>query len=287
MPPVRAAGAVVLRRNADGTTEVLVVHRPRYDDWSLPKGKLDDYETFADAAVREVLEETGVLVELTQPLPELSYADRTGAPKVVRWWAAEVLEERDRGPDDEVDGIRWVPVDEAGALLTYADDVALVDAATGKDRRTTVLLVRHARAGSRDGWDGPDHIRPLSNKGQKQARGLVENLSAWRIDRVVTSPYVRCVQTVEPLAAKLGIEVVQDDRLQEGASPQATRSLLLDTTADVTVWCTHGDVMADLILRLQDEGLVDDPRWEKGGTWVLEHDATGTVSSARYLEPPK
>lgn len=285
MTEVRAAGAVVMRR-ADGTTEVLVVHRPRYDDWSLPKGKVDPGETFEEAAVREVLEESGVLVELARPLPETSYVDQRGRAKVVRWWAASVVEERPWNPDDEVDAIAWIPVDQVDDRLTYDADRTLVRAACDDEFRTTVLVVRHAHAGDRGRWSGPDHLRPLSERGHDQARLLLETLSPWRIDRVLTSPYVRCVQTVEPLAHKLGVPAEHDDRLAEGASPQAIGSLLLERNAAVAVWCTHGDVIGNLVLGLDDE-LVAERRWEKGSTWVLECDATGTVTSARYLEPPR
>jgi 8-oxo-dGTP diphosphatase len=287
MVQVRAAGAVVIRTSDDGVEEVLAVHRPRYDDWSLPKGKLDPGETYEDAAVREVLEETGVLVELRRPLHETSYEDRDGRAKVVRWWAASLVEQRRWAPDDEIDDVKWIPVQEARARLTHADDHGLVKAALGEHHRTTVLMVRHAHAGDRGIWSGPDHLRPLSDKGHAQARRLLETLAAWRIDRVLTSPYVRCVQTVQPLADKLGLEPATDDRLAEGAPPQSSASLLLDSGGDVTVWCTHGDVMADLVMRLRDEGIVDETRWQKGSTWVLEVDPTGTVTAARYLEPPR
>lgn len=286
MVEVRAAGAVVIRTTDGRVAEVLAVHRPRYDDWSLPKGKLDDDETYEEAAVREVLEETGMLIELGRPLHETTYTDRHGRAKVVRWWTATVLEQRDWTPDDEIDDVAWIPIAEVRDRLTYPADHALVDAAMHDHRRTTVLVVRHAHAGDRDRWRRPDHLRPLSDRGHAQARGLLETLSAWRIDRVLTSPYVRCVQTVEPLAEKLGLAIEHDDRLAEGAAPQAAQSLLLDAGADVTVWCTHGDVMADLVLRLRDEGLVDDIRWDKGCTWVLECDPRGNVTAARYLEPP-
>jgi 8-oxo-dGTP diphosphatase len=119
---VRAAGGVVVR---DG--EVLVVHRPRYDDWSLPKGKLQDGETWEDAAVREVLEETGVDCRLVRELDDDHYTDRKGRPKRVRWWLMEAVATAARGADDEVDDVRWVALDEAAGLLTYPHDRALVE----------------------------------------------------------------------------------------------------------------------------------------------------------------
>ena len=121
VPLVRAAGGAVVR---DGL--VAVVHRPKYDDWSLPKGKLDPGETWEQAALREVEEETGLRCTLAEPLESTRYTDRKGRPKEVRYWRMEVATDTGLGPDDEVDEVRWVPLDEAEALLTHAHDRALV-----------------------------------------------------------------------------------------------------------------------------------------------------------------
>jgi 8-oxo-dGTP diphosphatase len=116
MEQIRAAGGLVLR---DGL--VAVVHRPKYDDWSLPKGKLDPGETFEDAAIREVEEETGLRCRLVRELPTVEYEVR-GRPKVVRYWAMELVDEGPFVPNDEVDAVRWVEPAEALALLTYDRD---------------------------------------------------------------------------------------------------------------------------------------------------------------------
>jgi 8-oxo-dGTP diphosphatase len=118
-PEVKAAGGVVLR---DG--RIAVVHRPRYDDWSLPKGKLDDGETFEDAALREVREETGLHCTLGEELSSTSYDDRKGRSKLVRYWLMEVVE-GEFEPNDEVDELRWLTPDEAATLLTYPRDAEL------------------------------------------------------------------------------------------------------------------------------------------------------------------
>ncbi|MDP9399545.1 MAG: NUDIX hydrolase [Actinomycetota bacterium] len=120
---VRAAGGVVVR---DG--RIAVVHRPRYEDWSLPKGKLDPGEDFPTAALREVREETGLECRLGDELPEVRYEDRHGHSKLVRFWCMEVVGESPFQADDEVDELRWVPLDEAAALLSYDTDRQLVEA---------------------------------------------------------------------------------------------------------------------------------------------------------------
>jgi 8-oxo-dGTP diphosphatase len=121
---VKAAGGVVRRRGERGV-EIAVAHRPRYDDWSLPKGKLDAGETWEEAALREVLEETGLRCTLAEELAPVGYMDRKGRAKAVRYWVMDV---RDGSfePNDEVDDLRWLPVQEAAELLTYPHDRDLV-----------------------------------------------------------------------------------------------------------------------------------------------------------------
>lgn len=120
---VHAAGGLVLR---DGL--VLLVHRPRYDDWTLPKGKLDHGESFEDGALREVEEETGVRCTLGAELPSTRYADNKGRPKLVRYWAMAVEEDPGFTPNDEVDAVRWVTPDDAIALLSYERDAEVLAA---------------------------------------------------------------------------------------------------------------------------------------------------------------
>ena len=127
-PVVRAAGGVVTRRAADGTLEVLAVHRPRYGDWSLPKGKCDPGETDEDAAVREVAEETGVVCTLGSELESMHYVDRRGRPKVVRYWEMTPAGDAPWEPNDEVDEIAWLPAYRAAAVLSYDGDRRLVAA---------------------------------------------------------------------------------------------------------------------------------------------------------------
>jgi 8-oxo-dGTP diphosphatase len=119
---VKAAGGVVLR---DG--RIALVHRPRYDDWSLPKGKLDPGESWEECAVREVQEETGLRCTLGRELSSTSYTDRKGRAKVVRYWVMDIAEDDGFTPDDEVDELRWLAPDEAAALLSYPHDAALIE----------------------------------------------------------------------------------------------------------------------------------------------------------------
>lgn len=123
-PEVRAAGGVLVRTGPDGP-QVAVIHRPKYGDWSLPKGKLDDGEGFEQAALREVEEETGMRAELGPELSPVSYRDRKGRTKLVRYWLMRVLDGEFR-PGPEVDELRWLDPESAQELLSYAHDAKLV-----------------------------------------------------------------------------------------------------------------------------------------------------------------
>jgi 8-oxo-dGTP pyrophosphatase MutT (NUDIX family) len=124
---VRAAGGVVRRRGADGAIEIAVVHRPKYDDWSFPKGKLEDGEVDEDAALREVEEETGLRCRLEHELPSTHYRDSRGRAKIVRYWLMSAVSGT-LAAANEVDDARFVPLEEARTLLSYARDVEVLDA---------------------------------------------------------------------------------------------------------------------------------------------------------------
>jgi len=152
----------------------------------------------------------------------------------------------------------------------------------------TIYLVRHAKAGERDAWSEDDTLRPLSGRGHLQARGLLDVLADATFERIVSSPYVRCMETVVPLAAARGIPIEPVDSLAEGASLEEALAIVRKHTPHGAVLCTHGDVMPMLLdfyaKRGVDIGAV--PQWPKGCTWVLETDATGEVNTATYLPPP-
>jgi 8-oxo-dGTP diphosphatase len=213
--------------------------------WALPKGNIDAGEAAAETAVREVLEETGVEGELVRELPSTSYVDARGRPKTVRYWLMRPLDERGVEPTEEIDAARWVSVPEAERLLTYARDLEPLRAAT---ERIEIVLLRHARAGDREAWEGDDTLRPLDEIGRRKAEDLVEALVGRRLRRVVSSPYVRCVQTVEPLARELRAPVERAGELAEGAA-RAETMRLLESTREPTVFCTHGDVVENVLGR--------------------------------------
>src|SRR5207249_1211256 len=158
----------VLWRPGSSGVELALVHRPKYDDWSFPKGKLDAGETMPFAAVREIAEETGQTARLGPLLGDVRYSVPEGG-KLVRYWAAEALG-GDFTPGSETDELRWMDASKAAELLSYPHDVDILErfAQVGPPF-SVVVLVRHAKAGSRSQWDGDDAQRPLSGSGREQA----------------------------------------------------------------------------------------------------------------------
>jgi broad specificity phosphatase PhoE len=147
-------------------------------------------------------------------------------------------------------------------------------------------LVRHAHAGDKRAWDGPDSTRPLSGPGRREAHGLLTQLRDYPISQIVSSPTVRCLQTVEPLAQRRGLPVRASGALGVDADPAALAALLLDPAAGETVLCTHGELIGAVLPRLVGPDMADASQlsWPKGSTWVLEVDA-GQVRQAHYLPP--
>lgn len=153
----------------------------------------------------------------------------------------------------------------------------------------TVYLVRHALAGDKHAWDGPDAVRPLTGPGRRQAVGLVESLAGLPVGRILSSPRRRCVETVQPLAEARGLPIEHADALdQDPVEPGAAIELMLATHGDDAVHCSHREVISEVLPRLAKEGLAhqDDLEWAKASTWVLEAEA-GRLVRGRYLPPPE
>ena len=276
-PVVRAAGGVVWRRSPEGKIEVLVVHRPRYDDWSFPKGKLDPGESEEECAIREVREETGLECRLDGELAGTAYTDRRGRPKTVAYWRMNAVGGSFQ-PNSEVDEARWVGLSEAARLLSYEHDRSMLEELMEEElEQSSALLVRHGTAGSRKEWSGDDRLRPLDEKGRRQARALAETLIHYPIRHILSSPYVRCVQTVEPLAQRLSLPVREAKELSEGASAADVARLVSTLNGELAVLCSHGDVIERIV--------GEDAPNRKGGYWIV-NSTDGGVAPSRYVPPP-
>lgn len=256
---VRAAGVVPVRLRS-GALQVALVHRPKYDDWSWPKGKLDRGEDFAAAAAREALEETGLRVRLRRRLPDVRYDLRGGQPKLVRYWVGEVAGGSGR-LEHEVDDVVWLSPTLAGRRLTYEHDRELLDRVValrrdGGLRAWQLLVVRHAHAVDREGWSGPDPRRPLSARGRADAqRRVAALLDAYAPVTLLSSPSTRCTQTLAPSAERAGATIVTKKGLsEEGYRADATKldkhlGRLLEA-GEAAALCTHGPLLPQLVSRL-------------------------------------
>lgn len=279
---IHAAGAVLWRADDPSATdeaslEVAVVHRPRYDDWSLPKGKVDPGETEPVTAVREILEETGYACQLGRRLAAISYPVGEDT-KRVRFWAARTLD-GEFIANDEVDQLLWLPPAQALERLQYPYDRKVLRRFTKLPAHTsTVLIVRHGRAGRKSRFKGDDRKRPLDKHGRAQAESLVGQLLAFGADRLFAAPRTRCQQTLEPLAEELGVPIGDEPALTEEAYADhrgTARSRVLEIAGDAAdgtpVICTQGKVIPDLLTWwCERDGIKPDKsRNRKGSTWIL------------------
>lgn len=258
--PVLAAGAVVTRTHPVRGIEVLVIHRKRYEDWTLPKGKMEPGESLPACAVREVAEETGVTIRLSAPLDAIRYEAGNAGLKKVDWWGGIPVREVPRGPDAEVDMMSWLPVRAALARLTYAHDHFLVQQHLDQPPTTPLILVRHAKAMDRKDWSRKDSARPINSRGRRQARLLVPMLAAYGVIRLVSSTSTRCLNTLLPYAhrqelpvesyAQLSEEVGADDAKGVTKLVNRIRTSTLEAGAP-TVICVHRPVLPHILEALE------------------------------------
>lgn len=286
---VTAAGGIVFRKTPKGKLRVLLAHRPKYDDWSFPKGHADKGETPEETALREVLEETGQRCRIVAPLATTRHRV-DGGVKQVDWFAMRPLPDSPGfEKNSEIDEIRWVSKKLALEVLDYENDRRLLtNAGLKKVAKTgTIHLLRHATAGDRTKWKGVDAIRPLTKKGQKQAKALARQLGDVGIERILTSPHTRCVQTVEPLARAIGAKIEEHDALAEGPDIDAAYDLIDELVGTNAVLCSHGDVIPAVINRMIWAGLTLESRFycSKGSTWEIGLEL-GRFTNAHYVPPP-
>jgi len=260
---VYAAGGVVWRE-VEGKVRVLLIHRTKYRDVTLPKGKVDPGETLAETAVREIREETGIRVSLGVPVGVSRYRMPSSRTKIVHYWAAEATDAAVRTssfvPNKEVAAIEWVGLKKARKHLSYPVDLEILDEFIRLvDEKALptfpVIALRHAKARPREEWDGPDAARPLAPRGRRQANAIVGPLLAFGVRRIVSSPAERCVRTVTPLAHALGVRVqttpqISQDAWEEGRAD--VRSVVGERVRarKPVVLTSHGPVLPDLLHEL-------------------------------------
>lgn len=289
--PVLAAGGVVLRRASPvDDPEFLLIRRPRYQDWTLPKGKIDQGEAPAEAALREVREETGYHCNPILEVGSIGYVLSSGRRKAVRYWLMNA-ESGSFEPNNEVDKITWLGFDNARQKLTFGKDRDVISwaAALAQDpERGRIHLIRHGSAGTPKQGDPKDRDRELSATGKRHAATIGRRLSRIPVERIISSPYIRCRQTLVPLDDMLSIGIEEDERLAEAGKLKDTMALISELRGQAAVLCTHGDNIGDLIGHLAAESvpLEGDLAWQKSSIWTLET-GKGRILSGTYQAAPK
>lgn len=278
-----AAGGVVWRAGAGGV-DVLLVHRPKYGDWTFPKGKVEHGESVLECAMREVWEEAGVTPVMGCYLGRISYHKQDGVLKVVDYWAMRA-DDVAFEPSSEVDRIQWVPLPSLGAEVSYTTERTVVarlrNGWTGPPDR--ILLTRHALAGVRGAFGKDDSARPLSDRGRLQARALVGQLRCFDIGTILTSPATRCRQTVAPLAEARRLTPEVTGGLWEEAATSELSALVEGRPAGTSLFCSHRPIVEAALRQLL--GSMADPPFEKGSTWVFDFDGP-QLAAANYLAAP-
>jgi len=281
---VKSAGVVAFRPGK----QVLLVHRPKYDDWSFPKGKLDRGEHAVAAAIREVAEETGLHVRLGQPISDQRYPVGRGS-KTVRYWTGRPVGDDDVSgyvANHEIDDVAWVPVEEASERLTYSRDRETLQEALGARKSSVALVVlRHGQARSRKAWRSDDRGRPLLQLGHLQAQRLVPVLAAYDLRRIISSSSARCLQSVAPYADIVGREIEATDPLSEEDATRKKVDRIVEAAVDDAVerkrgllLCSHRTVLPLIFDAL---GLVD-PELEKGELLVAHLRKGRVVATERH-----
>lgn len=259
---VHAAGGIIWRKNGR-RLEVVLIHRPRYDDWSFPKGKVKENEDLRSCAIREIGEETQLNVALRRPAGTIRYRLKNGELKEVTYWVCHELESDHpalkarpkikAASKNEIDQVLWVPLSKAMVMLSSELDREILGRVVdmwsdGKLETTPVIMVRHARAVKRSNWrkgKGTEETRPLTARGKDQAKAIARQLDAYGTRQVTSSPWKRCMDTLLPYADAAGLRIIERPELTEHAYQRhkkpvagAVRDLLREAQETVVV-CLH------------------------------------------------
>ena len=281
---ISAAGVVLLRNN-----EVLLVHRPRYDDWSFPKGKVDGAELLPLTAVRECDEETGFLAVLG-PNIGLDRYDIPEGGKEVHYWRARVREDLGFAPDEEVDKVAWVPVDQVATHLTYPQDLEFLQRALELPPTSPLVILRHAKAVKRSDFTGKhDSDRPLSGRGRRQAKIIAEALEAYGIEQVISSPMQRCQETVKRFVKQLSTTPILIDAISESGYEQNPQHLdpaieLAMKDPAPTVLCSHRPVLDAILEAVATAGGISAAERTEG-IWSTKLSPGSFFVAHRHIDP--
>jgi len=288
---IQAAGAIVWRNNKD-KTEVAIIHRPKYDDWSFPKGKVEINESLIACAHREVLEETNIQTEFGAFLGDVEYLTQDGK-KRVSFWAAKAINQIDFTPNSEVDQLKWVEVKKVKELLTLETDKKILAQFLKLDFDTKpFILLRHAKAITRDEWQGEDDDRPLDSLGQNQANRLLAIYQVYNLDQIHTSDAVRCYDTVNPIAKALGINLEVTGKLSE-STYKKDKEKAFDYAKDLIkvdariLLCSHNPILPKMLNKLTKKSDVDadEDKLSPADGWVIHRSGKEIIQIDRIDAP--
>jgi len=288
-----AAGGVVWRRDLDGEVEVLLVHRPRYDDWSLPKGKLEEGEALISCAYREVLEETGLSIKLGPYVGSVEYFVPDGL-KHVAYWSASLIEDNSSfHPNDEVDQIIWLDLESAVLKATRDSDKSILErfGVTPYDSSALIML-RHGKALERAEWQGEDEDRPLQLVGQLQAKRMLSLYQVFGLEEIHTSDAVRCLDTVAQMAKSLKLTPVITNTVSEYTYKKSKEKAIeyakeLIKRNKQVILCSHNPVLPRMMEKLTKKINFDYPdnKLLPGEAWVLFHNKKEVLQIDRVAAP--
>ena len=291
---IRAAGALLWREVDSRNLEIALIHRPRYDDWSLPKGKVENNESHIATAYREVLEETGFNSVFGPELCTVEYPVGTST-KTVRYWSAQAIGDAKGVMDpEEVDQLIWVTISDAYDKLTREGDKEVLKnfEKFGTDTIPLILL-RHGKAIAREEWEGDDGDRPLAQLGQIQSMRMLAKYLPFGITEIHTSDAVRCYETVAPIARSLKLDMIYWTELSEYAYEKDKKAAInvvndiIESEAHAIV-CGHNPVLPGIVAKLigkksfkeLDHGLLP------GESWILHH-RDGEIMAIDWMAAPE
>ena len=289
---VLAAGAIVWRRNDSDELEVALIHRPKYDDWSFPKGKIEENEIAIACALREVMEETGFSIVMGPYIGELNYLTN-GINKNVQYWSARFISAIGEPQPSEVDVVKWFSISGAEEKLSRPDDISILKTFMNFDLDTNVLvLLRHAEALDRNEWIGDDGDRPLIQLGQLQAKRLLSTMQVYGIEEIHSSAAVRCYETVTPIARSLNLNLIFAEDLSEYVyaknpdKPYKYIKELMKVNSNV-IACSHNPILPEILNRLIDKTGIESSQTKlaPGDAWIIHH-VDNVIIAIDFLAAP-
>ena len=290
---ILAAGAVVWRKNADHSVSVVLIHRPRYDDWSLPKGKLEPGEMLISCAYREVIEETNLKIKLGPFIGTTEYFVPDGLKQVSFWAAQMVGEDQPFHANNEVDEMIWVSIQEGVDKLTRDNDREILEKflSVPFDSHSFVML-RHAKALARQEWQGDDDDRPLELTGQLQSKRMLSIYQVFGLESIYTSDAVRCLDTVSGLARALQLEPKVSQQLSEYTFKKNKDKAIefvkdLIKLEETILICSHNPVLPRMLEQLTKKVDLElpDSKLLPGESWILHHRKKEVLQIDRLTAP--